>query len=63
MQFAHPSSQQVFTVFGGEYVAEQHSDKTYCNLSTSNVDEVIESLTASMFNEVMRSLRSALSLR
>ena len=63
MQFAHPSSQQVFTVFGGEYVAEQHSDKTYWNLSTSDVDEVIGSLTASMFDEVMRSLRSALSLR
>ena len=63
MQFAHPGSQQIHTVFGGEYVAEQHADRMHWNLSSSDVSEVVESLTASMFDEVMKSLRSALSLR
>ena len=63
MQVAHPSSLQILTVFGGEYVAEQHANKAYWNLSASDVDEVVGSLTTSMFDEVMKSLRSALSLR
>ena len=63
MRLTTQSSNQLQTVFGGGYVLEQHGDKTLWNLSSSDVDEVIESLTLSMFGEVMKSLRSALSLR
>jgi hypothetical protein len=63
MQFAHPNSQQIITVLGGEYVAERHGDAALWNLASRDVDEVIKSLTASMFGEVMKSLRGALSLR
>jgi hypothetical protein len=62
MQFAHPSSQQVLTVFDGGFVAEQHRDTKLWNLAPPEVDEVIESLTASMFGEAMNCLRAALSL-
>ena len=29
-------SQQVLTVFGVGYIAEQHADETHCNLSTAD---------------------------
>ena len=63
MYLTTQSSNQLQTVFGGGYVLEQHSDKTLWNLSPSDVDEVVESLTVSMFDEMMKSLRAALSLR
>jgi hypothetical protein len=62
MQFAHPSSQQVLTVFGGGFVAEQHRDTERWNLAPPDVNEVIEALTVSMFGELISSLRTALSL-
>jgi hypothetical protein len=51
------------TVFGDFYVREQHNDAADPNLSPSDVDRVIKSLKASMFEELMRSLRSALGMR
>jgi hypothetical protein len=63
MRLATQNSSQLQTIFGGGYVPEQHADRMHWNLSLPDVDEVIESLTASMFCEMMNSLRSALSLR
>ena len=63
MRHTTQSSNQVQTIFGGGYVLEQHSDATYRCLLSSDVDEVIGSLTVSMLNEVMKFMRSALSLR
>jgi hypothetical protein len=63
MYLAAQSSVQLQTVFGGGYVLEQHSDAAHRYLPPSVVGEGFESLTASMFDEVMKSLRSALSLR
>ena len=55
---------QVFSMFGGGYVPEQRrSDEMPGNLAPSDIDEAVTSLTVSMFNEVLKSLRSALSLR
>ena len=57
------TTDQLQTVFGGGFVQEHHSDETRRYLWPSDVDEVIESLTVSMFGELMKSLRAALSLR
>jgi hypothetical protein len=53
-------STQVFTPFGG-YISEQRTDASW-NGAPADVDHVVNSLTVSMFDEVMKSLRSALSL-
>jgi hypothetical protein len=52
-------STQVFSIFGGGYVPEQRTDERFGNLAPT---ESAEAVTA-FFNEVMQSLRSALSLR
>jgi len=49
---------QVFTLFGGGYVPEQRADE----LGNLGPKDVVASLTAAMFDEIMKSLRSALSL-
>ena len=54
---------QVYSMFGGGYVPEQCSDEMQGNLAPSDIDEAVTSLTVSMFSEVLRSLRSALSLK
>jgi hypothetical protein len=54
---------QVITHFGSGYVPEQHADPTFRNFAPAHVGEVIQFLRASMFSEVLKSLRSALSLR
>jgi hypothetical protein len=59
MQYAHPSTHQVPTVFGGAFVVEQHADDEIWNPSSS---EIIDSLTASFFDEMMKSLRATLGL-
>ena len=53
---------QVFSLFGGGYVHEQRADEQGCNLPL-DANQVVASLTIAMFDEVMASLRSALSLR
>ena len=63
MRFTTESSNQLQSIFGGGYVLEQHRDERLWNLSSSDVDEKIESPTVSMFDGVMKSLRSALWLR
>ena len=54
---------QRYTVFGGVYVQEQHSDVADRHLPRSDIGKVIESLKASMINELMKSLRSTLFIR
>ena len=54
---------QPYTVFGGAYVQEQHSDVADRRLPPSDIGQVIEALKASMIHEMMKSLRSALLIR
>ena len=54
---------QTHTVFGDFYVREQHNEAADHHLPPADIDQVIKSLKASMFKEVMKSLRSALGLR
>ena len=54
---------QVFTMFGGGYVSEQCADEAHWNLAPPDADQVVASLTIAMFQDIMTSLRSALSLR
>jgi hypothetical protein len=49
---------QVFTLFGGGYVPERRADE----LGNLAPPDVAGSLTAAMFDKMMQSLRSALSL-
>jgi hypothetical protein len=51
------------TVFGDFYVREQHNDAADHHLPPSDVGRIIKSLKASMFEEVMKSLRHTLGLR
>ena len=57
------STTQIITPFGSGYVPLEHSDPARWNLGFADVDDVVEALRSSMFNEVLKSLRSALSLR
>ena len=58
------SSTQIQTVFGSGYVLEQHADNAFWSpAQPDQVGGVVASLTASMFDEILKSLRSALSLR
>jgi hypothetical protein len=50
------------TPFGGGYVPEQRADELRGNLAPADIDEAVTSLTALMFGEVLKSLRSTLSL-
>ena len=54
---------QPHTVFGDFYVREQHNDAADHHLPPSDVGRVIKFLKASMFEEVMKSLRCTLGLR
>ena len=54
---------QSYTVFGGVYVQEQHSDAEDHHLPPSDIGKVIGFLKASMFIELMKSLRSTLLIR
>jgi len=55
---------QVFSMFGGGYVPEQHrANEMPGHLAPSDIDEGLTSSTALMFSEVLKSLRSALFLR
>jgi hypothetical protein len=56
-------SAQAFSLFGGSYVQEQHSDDGQWNLARPDVNQVVALLRTSMWDEVMKSLRSALSLK
>ncbi len=56
-------STQVFSMFGGGYVPELHTDEARGNLAPSDIDEAVTSLRALMFSEILRSLRAALSVK
>ena len=60
--FPNTGATQVFTPFGSGYVPIQHGDPADWNLATSDLGDVVEALRASMFSEVLKSLRAALSL-
>ena len=61
--FPTTGTTQVITPFGSGYVPLQHSDPSRWNLAQADLDDVVGSLTASMFGEMLKSLRSALSLK
>ena len=50
-------------IFGAGYVHEQHSETALWDFRSSLMNEVNKSLTISMFDEMLKSLRAALSLR
>jgi hypothetical protein len=57
------STTQIVSPFGSGYVPMQHGEPTHWNLAKAELDDTLESLRASLFSEVLKSLRSALSLR
>jgi hypothetical protein len=54
---------QIITPFGSGYIPMQHGDPTRWNLAPADADHMVKALRASIFSEVLKSLRSALSLR
>ena len=58
MRLTTQSSNQLQTVFGGGFVQEQHGDGTHRNLPPTESREFAVS-----FDEVIKALRAALSLR
>jgi hypothetical protein len=61
--FPTTSTTQVITPFGGGYVPMMHGDQTHWNLAHADLDDIVEAFRASMFSEVLKSLRATLSLR
>jgi hypothetical protein len=55
------STNQIRDIFGGSYLPEQHGDTLTWTPSAGD-ENVIGSLSASMFDELLKSLRAALSL-
>ena len=60
--FPNTGTTQVLTPFGSGYVPIEHGDPAHWNLAASDLDDVVEALRASMFSQVLKSLRAALSL-
>ena len=56
------STTQFITPFGSGYVPMQYGEPTRWNLAQAELDDTVESLRASLFSEVLKSLRSALFL-
>ena len=61
---------QIVSPFGSGYVQEHHGDETHRYLartepgvSVVNINEAVGTMTGAMFDELMKSLRGALSLR
>ena len=57
------STTQIVTPFGSGYVPMQHGEPTRWNLEQADLDDMVEALRASLFSEVLKSLRSALYLK
>jgi len=53
---------QIITPFGSGYVPMQHGEPTRWNLAPADLDDMVESLRASLFSEVLKSLRTSLFL-
>jgi hypothetical protein len=62
LMFPTSSTTQVISPFGSGYVPEQHGDPALSKFAALDVEEVVELLRASMFREVLKSLRGALSI-
>jgi len=62
MNLSTPSSHQLHDIFGAGYLQEQHSEIAQWKLPPSLIGEINTSLTMSMFDEILKSLRAALSL-
>ena len=60
--FPTANTTQVITPFGSGYVPALHIDPT-TRMLPSDLDGVVVALRASLFNEILRSLRFSLSLR
>ena len=61
---------QVISPFGSGYVQEHHGDETHRyfartepGASVVNINAAVSSMTGAVFDELMKSLRGALSLR
>ena len=61
--FPTNSTTQIVTPFGSGYVPMHHGEPIRWNLAQADLDDVVESLRASLFSEVLKSLRSALYLK
>ena len=60
--FLTTSTTQVISPFGSGYVPMQHGEPTRWNLAPADLDDMVESLRASLFSEVLKSLRTSLFL-
>ena len=60
--FPTNSTTQIITPFGSGYVPMQHGEPTRWNLAPADLDDMLETHRASLFCEVLKSLRSALFL-
>jgi hypothetical protein len=56
-------SGSVFTPFGGEFVHERHLDEIATSHMRPGAEQVVALLTVSLLEELLSSLRTALSLR
>ena len=68
MHLTTQSTTQLQTIFGSGYVPEQHGDATQHHLPSSeqnisSLDDAIKAMRNAMFDEMMKALRAALSLR
>ena len=67
MHFSTHSSSQLQTVFGGEFVQEQHSEEADRTLSSAEVGNFVSCAIGAMrravLDQMMSSLRKALSLK
>ena len=61
--FPTNSTTQIVTPFGSGYVPMHHGEPIRWNLAQADLDDVVESLRAPLFSEVLKSLRSALYLK
>ena len=63
MRLTNQNLDQLQTIFGDEFVREHHSEPTDRYLPQSDVNGVISSFAGSVLNGVLKTLRSALSIR
>ena len=61
--FPTSGTTQIITPFGSGYVPMQHGEATRWNLAQADLDDAVDSLRASLFGELLKSLRSSLSVK
>ena len=52
----------VYSIFGGGYVPEQHNEELPRLFVEADIGETVAPLTASMFSELLHALRASLSI-